>query len=251
MRSSRLHAFSTAAALLFIAACKGGARTDTPVTTTAGGQSSTSPSGVAAAAQGKSMVRLVNAVPGQTVSVTGDEAPVFASVAYKTVTPYVEVKDNVIKFRLRAAGAAAGDQALAENTETLADGSRYTIVALPGDNGHASLHVMRDEVIPDAGKARIRVINAAPDLGDVDVAVGSTRNALFDKVGFGHEAGPKDVDPVSMAIAIRNAHNAPVRVHTMTLAAGRSYTIVLAGRTGSFEGITFDDAVQGLVPARQ
>ena len=78
-----------------------------------------------------------------------------------------------------------------------------------------------------------------------------SRDALFDKVGFGHEAGPKDVDPVSMAIAIRNQHNAPVRVHTLSLAAGKSYTIVLAGRTGGFEGITFDDAVQGLVPARQ
>ena len=228
------------AAVLACGACKG-TRTDQAVVTRSGSGNSTSPSGDAAAARGKSMVRLVNAVPGQSLEVTGDDAGVFSAVAYKAVTPYVEVKDNVIKFKLRAAGH---DSVLAEDTETLADGRRYTIIALPGDHGERSLHVLRDEVIPDTGKARIRVINAAPEMGGIDVAVGGRQDALFDHIEYGHEAGPKDVDPVSVSIELRGRSGNPVRVRDMALRAGRSYTIVLTGlRNGGFEAITFDDAV--------
>jgi hypothetical protein len=236
-----------AAALLAASTACSKTQTDRPVVSTTGtGAASTSASGDSAAARGKSMVRLVNAVPGQNVDVTGDELPVFTGIAWKTVTPYVEVRDNVVKFRLRAPGR---DSTLAENTETLADGHRYTIVVLPGEHGERSMRVLRDEVVPDPGKARIRVVNAAPDLGQLDVAVAGARDALFDDVDYGHEAGPKDVDPMAASIDIRSDRaGSPVRVRNMTIAAGRSYTIVVAGRRGGFETITFDDAVAGLLP---
>lgn len=236
------------AAAAVSAACRKADQSDRPVVTTTGsGAASTSASGDAASARGKSMVRLINAVPGQALSITGDEAAVFTGVAYKTVTPYVEVKDNVIRFRLRSPGA---DSNLAENTETLTDGHRYTIVALPGEHGQRTLHIVHDEVVPDAGKARIRVINAAPDMGELDVGVSGQRDALFDDVNYGREAGPKDVDPASVSFDFRGAGagSSPVHLRNLSLAAGRSYTIVVVGRRGGFETVSFDDAVTGLVP---
>jgi hypothetical protein len=90
-------------------------------------------------------------------------------------------------------------------------------------------------------------VNAAADMGNVDVAVAGRRDALFSGVNFGREAGPKDVDPMTVSIDIRSDKStSPVRVRNMNLAAGKSYTIVLAGRNGAFETITFDDAVTGL-----
>ena len=82
------------------ASCKG-AKTDRPVATDANGNTSVSPSGDQAAKEGKSMVRLVNALPAsKAIDVSGDDRTLFTAVGYKTVTPYVEVRDNQVNFKL-------------------------------------------------------------------------------------------------------------------------------------------------------
>ncbi len=43
---------------------------------------------------------------------------------------------------------------MSKATTFLSDGNRYTIVALPDDKGGATMRIVRDEVVPDSGKAR-------------------------------------------------------------------------------------------------
>ncbi len=236
---------ATGVALVAMMACSG-AKTDTPVVTSKDGQSAASPSGADMAKEGKSLVRLVNAIPAKKgIDVSGGDRTVFTDIAYKGVTPYAEIRNNMVTFRLRRAGS---DSSLADNNESMTDGYRYTIVALPGLKGEPSMRILRDEVVPDSGKARIRVINAAPDIGNVDVAIQGMKDPLFGSVKYGTEAGYQDFAPVNGTVEIRSDMKTrhPLLLKNMRFEAGKAYTIVLAGwGTGGIDAIAFDDTAVG------
>jgi hypothetical protein len=237
---------ATAAVAVLLASGCGRSRTEGPVTTRTPEGKSVSPSGVAAASEGKSMIRLVNALPDRSpVSLTAGDSALFTGVEAKAVTPYKEIQRNIVDFKLRG----PADSTIANNHETMADGARYTIVALPDDNGAgARLRVLKDEVVPDAGKARIRLINATAGDHKVDLAVRGARETLFSGVRRGVEAGYKDVDPTTETLEVRSDEHGtkPVTIKDLQLQPGRAYTIVLVGkRSGGIDAITFDDAVTG------
>ena len=238
--------FMTALLALGLSASCKGARTDRPVATNVGGDTTISPSGDAAAGAGRSMVRLVNALPAnQSIDVSGDDRTLFSAVTYKKVTPYVEVKDNQINFKLFP---AAKDSSIADNSEMMKDGNRYTIVALPDDKGGATMRILRDEVVPDSGKARIRVINAAPGVKDADVALQGQKDPLFSDVDYKSEAGYKDITPITATVEIRgdDPNSKPILVKNVHFDAGKAYTIVLTGwKSKPVEVITFDDSETG------
>jgi hypothetical protein len=227
--------------LALLAACSG-AKTEKPVVTNAA-DTTVSASGVDAARRGKSMVRLVNAVPGAAaVDLTADDKSVFTAVAYKAVTPYAEIGDNMVKLHLQGAGGAV----LADNSETMTDGYRYTVIALPKKDGGVDLKVVRDEVIPDSGKVKLRVIHAAPGMGEIDVLVPGEKEPLFDNVNYATEAGYKDLAPMTGVLEIRGEHGAaPIRVKSMKFEAGKAYTVIISGPTGQKADVTvFDDTAR-------
>jgi hypothetical protein len=233
--------------LVFLAGCAG-AKTEQPVVTTTADGKTVSPAGTDAAKRGKSMVRFVNAVPDSMgLDLSTDERTTFYNVEFKAVTPYTEINDNLVKFEIRG---AYRDSVLANNNETMGDGYRYTVVAMPTADNQIRMRVLRDELVPDSGKARIRVINAAPGLGDADLLLAGQTDPLFDNIAYGTEAGFKDVDPGNAAVEIRGNDSPipPVRIRSMTLAPGRAYTIVIAAaRPRGIQAITFTDAVRGTV----
>lgn len=233
------------AALVALAACKG-AQTKTPVVTTTDNGQSVSPSGDAADRRGTSLARFVNAVPGSSkMTVKADSTALFGDVAYKTVTSYQEVQDNLERFTVQGGNAERAE--LAGNSEMLADGHRYTIVALRDEQGGAKLRILRDELVPDAGKARIRVIQGAPGLPEVDVAVQGQKDPIFEGVNYASEAGFKDVTPGRTVLEVREEDKSAAlkRLPAMSLEVGKSYTIVLTGTAGRLEAITFEDAPEG------
>ncbi len=221
-----------------------GAQTEDPVVTRSADGKSPSPSGVAAAKRGASFVRFVNALPGSApLGVTSDGKDLFGAVDFRSVTAYQEMRDNMTTFSLRAAN---GSDEMATNNESMTDGFRYTIVALPNEQGGASIRVFRDELVTDTAKARVRVIHAAPGLEDVDLAVRGQREALFDNIAYSREAGFRDVDPMSASFEIRTDNGGPnlLRLPRLTLKAGRSYTIILTGSTpAKLSTIVFDDTI--------
>ncbi len=242
MRHSYALSIATAVAVL---GCSG-AQTKTPVVTRSDEGKSISPSGDSAAKRGTSLVRFVNAVPGSgDLAVSAEKKDLFGNVAFKAVTPYVETTDNLATFVLRTPGNV---NEMATNTETMSDGYRYTLVALSNQKGGAALRVLRDELVTNAGKARIRIIHAAPGTAEVDVAVQGERDALFDSIGYANDAGFKEVDPATVTFDIRRDKGGShlVQLPKMTLSAGRAYTIILTGTgPGKLSAIVFDDAVTG------
>jgi len=218
--------------------------------------------------QGSSMVRLVNAVPStEAVDLYADDANAFTAVAFKTVTPFVGVRDNMVTFRLRPSGSAATDTIapLAENREMMSDGDRYTVVVLPGDPADSAsqpkLKVLEEPTnAGDAGKARIRFVNAARGLKSFDVFVPGNADAFFDDVDFGTEAGYKDMDATTGIIQVR-ADNQPavlLKVPQRSFDAGKTYTIIITNKSATgrqLEALTIEDEVPaatdaaGTVPA--
>lgn len=227
-----------------------GPKTSGPVVSTTGDGTTTSEAGTVAAKKGKSLVRFVNTVSeGAALDLATDNRVTFYNVDYKTVTPYTEIEDNLVKFKVRSAD---GDSVLAENAESLGDGYRYTIVAMPTSDHRVQLEILRDEVVPEDGKARVRVIQASPVLTDVDVGLSGRKELLFDNVGYGTGGGFKDVDPGATTVEIRPQDNpvSPLRLKNVHLSAGTAYTIVVAGsKARSVQMITFNDMVRPRKPA--
>jgi hypothetical protein len=240
-----LRASGACLALVILAGCAGAKTKDAVVSSTREGKT-TSESGDSAAKRGKSLVRFVNGVPDQALDLTTEDRATFVNVGFKDVTPYTEIGDNLVKFRVRAND---GDSVLATNTETMLDGHRYTVIAMQKEDGKLDVKVVRDDVLPEPGKARIRVIQAAPGLSDVDVALSGQTDLVFDNVKYGSEAGFKDVTPATATLEFRLGDpphvTVPLRLKTLILKADRAYTLVIVGaKPTEIQAISFNDAVR-------
>ncbi len=89
----------------------------------------------------------------------------------------------------------------------------------------------------DAGaRARLRVIHAAPGAGNVDIYAAGATTAAASNVAYGTATGYLELPPGPIAFDIRaaGASGAPAFTTPMVaLAAGRSYTVIAAGRLTS------------------
>lgn len=206
---------------------------DAPVTTTTPAGQSTAPSADAVAERDHALVRFVHAIPaGSTVDVFADDTRTFEGIAYKTVTPYREIDGQRYTFRLRPAGMTEGDP-LASNSEGLDDGDHYTVFAVPGDDEAAMLRVVEDDfTVPGDGKARVRVVNAATDAGELDVFAAGRDDELFGGVNPRTVSSYNEIDPWSGALHVRADGERTVlaEVPNTRFDAGKVYTVVIAGK---------------------
>ena len=233
--------------LLLAVGCGTESRQKQEVTTTTGKGESTAPSSNEAQKHDNALVRVVNAIPnGPAVALFADDQKTFDHVGYKQVTPYKEVPDRMrLNFKIRTAGQD-DSRPLAENAEMIGSGNHYTVVAYHDTNNQTALTVVNDNLTPpDSTKAKVRFINAAPGAGEVDVYPRAGKNAIFDGVNFGSEAGYREVNPMKTTLEVRpeGKKNVLLAIPNTSLEAGKIYTIVLAGRTKAqkFDAITIED----------
>lgn len=235
-----------AAALTVAGACQ---KDSSPIKTTSTGETNVSSPSDSTAARGHSLVRVVNAVTtGGDVTVQISDQPLFRDVKPGSVTDYREIANNLADFSVRAAGIADGFM-IAEKERFLRDGSRYTVFLIAENMSKSTLRVVHDDVIPDAGKARVRVIHAAAGGPELDVNVVGATDKLFSGVNFGSEAGYKDLEPGNRTLELRakGSSKALLRLPAMNLEQGTATTIVITGATklGFF---TFTDALMSKTP---
>jgi len=239
--------FLVAAAVVLVAgACD---KDSMPIKTTSSGEANVSPAADSVDARGHSMVRVVNAVQGgKDVTVQMGEITLFGDVKPGSVTDYREVTNNLATFSVR--DSSAGDGRMVEkNDQVLIDGNRYTIFLVAEDVSKSVLRIVQDDVIPDSGKARIRIIHAAPGAPDLVVSVVGAKEALFSGVGFKSEAGFKDVDPAKVTLELRGDDQARVllRIPNVDLRRGTSTTIVITG-SDKLYSFKFADALLAPTP---
>lgn len=224
-------AASLTALLVSLAACDRTETSTAPVTSTSPAGTSAAPSGADAERRKEALVRVVHAIPsGAPVDIFAGDLVVFDALGFKSITPYRAVDGKRYAFALRPAGMA-NVKPLSTNTELLRNGEYYTVFALPGDGHAARLRVVSDDLAkPAAGRARLRVVHAGADAGELDVRGTGAGAPLFEGVDFQAVTGYADVAPVNGALDIhgegRPTPFASVPAH---IEAGRFYTLVIVG----------------------
>src|SRR5262245_39067813 len=154
--------------------CGREAKQTAPVHTETQGTLAAAPPAHGSAERDMALVRVLYAIPGGAVAdvFAGDQVA-FNQLGYRMLTPYRELRAERTAFRLRPAGKDRAEP-LAEQAEGLGAGKHYTVVVLPADNNKpAAIRVLSDDLVPPSeGKAKVRVVNASPDAGKVEVFLG-------------------------------------------------------------------------------
>ena len=208
----------------------------------------------------QALVRVVNAVPGTpAVDITADQVTVASGLPYASVTPYKPVSASADNFAVKIAGQQRGPM-LAENSESIMSGKHYTLVAFPGkadprsgkSEEKADLQVVTDDIVtPESGKARVRVVHAAADVETVNVFAKGGKDSIFDGVDFRETTGYKDIDPSITTLELKTADGNVVATPAVSVEAGKSYTIVVAGLAHgapALQALIIEDRVVGETP---
>jgi hypothetical protein len=247
----RLRAILGVLALMLMAGCSRESNQNQPVTTTTNAGTSSAPPATEVKQRGNALVRVIHAVPaGPSVDVFADDTKVFTGIAYKTTSPYKELSGERHTFRLRPAGQDTA-QPLAENSEGLSDGKHYTVIAMADANAKPTLYVYNDDLVPpSSGKAKVRIVHAAADAGEIDVYSKTGDKKLFGGVNALTVTSYSELDPMSGTLEVRpeGSNNAVLTIPNVKFNAGETYTIVLTGKAKGapkLEAIVIEDKLSG------
>jgi hypothetical protein len=180
----------------------------------------------------KTNVRFVHTVPnagtgGLTVTVGGSDRSIGGGVRFAEVTEYVAVPSGAAKLEVKS---AEGER-LARSAVELASGGRYTAVLLARDGGE-TLKLYRDSRAP-GGRAHVRAIQAAPELGEVDVRLDG--EAVGERVAFRAATPYRLVEPGRYDLEVQRAGGGGAALASksdMTLTAGAASTAFVIGSRG-------------------
>jgi len=216
-------------AVMAAASCSRSDTPQTPVTTTSPAATSAASAPASAPHRDEALVRVIQLSPShQPLDLFAGDLLLFDNLGYQAVTPYRALEGQRYVFMLRPTGQAKATP-LSSNTEGLTNGGFYTAIAMPGDGDAVRLRVINDPLeAPAAGKARVRVVNAAIAGGEVGVQIQGSPDLLFSKVAYQDVSGYRDVAPDAHVEFVDDAGRALAPVNGR-FAAGRSYTVVLAG----------------------
>lgn len=269
--------------LLFAASC-GSNTTKQATTTTVGNSTSGAPSGQTEANKKMALVRFINGVPDETLTLAFNGSPAFSDVKFGAVAPYKELPADGKDFGLFTGAPSGNAPPLASSSSGISGGDHYTVVAGLDKEGNRKLDVITDNLNqPPNGKADVRVINASAE--EIDVTAPEARKSgnngkkhhansnngfnnkadkWFSGVDASDSKGYKDVDPVNGTLDIEKASSSssggsmeggsntskrvsPVLQLPVNFEAGKLYTIVVTGGTKKFplKAMTIEDQLNG------
>jgi Domain of unknown function (DUF4397) len=126
----------------------------------------------------KAQLRLVNAsATYAALDLVVDDARLQSSVAYGQSASYVEIDPEETATEITRPGSSTP---LATANPAVSEGDRYTLVAFGGEGSLRTTLLDDNADAPDSGKVRVRVLNAAPDAGNVDVYLTTADAPLAD-----------------------------------------------------------------------
>jgi hypothetical protein len=248
--------FLAVAMILLIVACNSESNQNQPLTTTTNSGTSTAAPAKEVEQRKNALVRFVHALPSlAAVDLFANDTKITGDVRYKAVTSYSEIPTDNQTLRLRLSGQE-GAEPVADEKKNFSAGKHYTVIAVPRnataifskDTGQgAELRLIDDDLVaPANGKARVRVIDASPDLEKLDVFATGRSDVISQGVAFGEDSKYADVEPLNGTLEVRRAGEniATLTVPDVRFAAGRLYTIIVIGRTkgsAKLESIIVED----------
>jgi hypothetical protein len=173
------------------------------------------------------LVRFVNATASSKDLAFGDTTP-FTNVGARDVTEYKPIPAQRHDFKLLMDGDAT--KASVTDNEGLSAGKHYTVLALTEKSGKYALDSVADDLTPPAaGKAKVRVINLAAGVNDVNLYLGGSNTAVISGAVLNRPTDYKEVAPSAGTLDIRNAagKRKAEEVKDVQLEAGKLYTVLV------------------------
>ncbi len=203
----------------------------------------TAPSSAAAKQADRAMVRFVNGTTEKKDVAFGD-LTAFDGVGDRDITAYKELPAERREFKLMSHSDAK--EVLATDSEGLSAGKHYTLLAVTEKGGKTTLHNVDDDLTPpDAGKAKVRVINLARGMAKIDLYGAGGKDAIVSGASLNSPTDYKTVDPAETELSVRTGMSKrnSVPIKDLTLKSGKLYTIlVFQDKKGALKTKTIEDA---------
>jgi hypothetical protein len=167
----------------------------------------------------------------------------FPNVFYKGVSAYWKVAAGPFTYEVRPAGATPESTPAIRVTGTLAAGKAYTVAAV-GRKAELRGVLFRDDMSPSSpGKAKVRFLDAAIDLPQVDVALAGGRT-LSSGLSFPEPSGYAQLASGNYKVEVRRSGaNAVLVKGNVAARTGTVTSVALLGGAGKpRELFAFGDA---------
>jgi Domain of unknown function (DUF4397) len=207
-------------------------------------------------ADGVGYVRLAHLAPDcimvdvYIVSQTGAIPPkIIPSVDYGRVSDYMALPSGAYAVALRDAGAPATEEPELATQLTVEGGRAYTVAAL-GKRADLGARVLNDDLsMPAAGKARVRIVQAAAQTPFLSVSV-TTGAPIAEQVAYASSTGYRDVDSGRFTVKVQQQGGAKATTLNVSLDGGSVYSLFILDReTGLSADLRSDALRQGAMPA--
>ena len=172
-----------------------------------------------------------------------------ASLAYPTATAYTAEAPGGHTLHIEPAGTTTS---LVNQPLVFQPGTFYTVIAAQSAFASTTLSpifLTDDNTPPNSGQMELRIVNASPDLGNVDVYVVSpgkgVQNAspTVSNMAFTAASGYQTLAPGSYELYFTAAGQKTILIDSgpVTFAAGQIRTVVALDKTGGFATSTLAD----------
>jgi uncharacterized protein DUF4397 len=182
---------------------------------------------------GDAKVRFVHTVPGAEdvqVEATADGITqrIGRGVGFGEIGKYEDVPAGAVKFDL----LDANGKSITGAREELRNGGHYSVVAMQ----NKPLMVLRDGRAK-GGTSRMRVVEAAPELGAVDVMAGD--ESVADGIAYGDVSAYTGLGPGAYSLRVTNPADGSTIASrgAVTLTAGSASTVFVVGTAGEPVGV--------------
>lgn len=180
-------------------------------------------------AAASTQVRFLHAVPGgpgADLAVAGGEGPKadIKGISFGRASGYAAAPHGKVSLTL-----TAGDKELGSASKSLADNASYTVVAEKGKSGIDFQVFRAGKATP--GQASLRAVHVAPEVGKVDMTVGSKK---WGTIGFGENTGYETAQPGTYDVAASTPGKGSMLVAAkgVNAAAGTASTAYAVGSAG-------------------
>jgi len=190
---------------------------------------------------GNTRFRLMNAVPDESsLNVLVDSSSVSSNLAYATSTGYLSEKSGSHQIGIEPSGSST---TLLQQSISLGSGSDTTVISYNFSSSIANLVLTDNNSAPASGDFKIRLVNASPNLGPVDVYIVtpgtplSTVSPTLSNLGFGATATYQSLAAGNFEIELTSVGQkfAAVDTGTLTFTSGQVRTFVgLNNPSGGF-----------------
>ncbi|MGH3877467.1 MAG: DUF4397 domain-containing protein [Actinophytocola sp.] len=200
----------------------------------------------AAAAQDSAYLRLAHLSPDTPrvdVYLSAFNRPAFKQeikgVGYGDMSDYQAIQPGQYTIAMRPAGANPATKPVISQTVNAQKGRAYTVAGL-GAFAKLALKVLDDEIsLPPRGQARMRVVNAAPHVGDLSIQREGT--AVIERAAFGNASSYAYVPAGATTLTVAPVEAGPTNL-PITLEAGSVYTVLVLEKSGSLSTAVRQDA---------